>query len=265
MANAHGDFIWYELMTPDPAGAKAFYERFLPWSIDQQGSPMPGPMSGGAEYREIRAPEGHAGGVLTLTPEMLAQGAGPAWIGYVGVDDVDDAVARLREAGGAVHMEPMDMEGVGRMAMAADPLGATFYVMRGASDEDSTAYRTMSDGHVAWNELTTPDDARARKFYYALFGWTDGEEVPLGEMGRYRMFDQQGRSIGAIMEYAGEAPLQGWLYYIAVPDIDAAASGVAEGGGTVTQGPDPIPGDMFCLVANDPQGATFALVGPRKE
>ncbi len=26
-----GDFIWYELMTPDPAGAKAFYDAVVGW------------------------------------------------------------------------------------------------------------------------------------------------------------------------------------------------------------------------------------------
>ena len=41
-----------------------------------------------------RADGGNAGGVLRLTDEMREHGARPAWLGYVGVDDVDATVAR---------------------------------------------------------------------------------------------------------------------------------------------------------------------------
>ena len=37
--NSHGSFIWYELLTPDPEGAKAFYGAVVPgWTI---GEPIP--------------------------------------------------------------------------------------------------------------------------------------------------------------------------------------------------------------------------------
>ena len=39
--NPQGDFIWYELMTPDPAGAKAFYDAVVGWNI---GDPIGGPV-----------------------------------------------------------------------------------------------------------------------------------------------------------------------------------------------------------------------------
>ena len=29
----HGSWIWYELMTPDADGSKAFYERVVGWTI----------------------------------------------------------------------------------------------------------------------------------------------------------------------------------------------------------------------------------------
>ena len=262
MANAHGDFIWYELMTPDPAGAKAFYDAVVGWNMAAQGSPMPG----GVEYREILAQDGsHAGGVLTLTPDMAQGGARPAWIGYVGVENVDEAVARAQEAGGSVLMEPMDMEGIGRMALIADPFGAPIYVMRGHADMDSKAYQMMSPGHVAWNELSTPDPDAARSFYYALFNWTDGEAMPMGELGTYQMFDQNGQSIGGIMRMPEETMPPSWLYYIAVRDIDEAHRTIGAQGGQVLAEPQEVPGGMFCINAVDPQGAMFAVVGARRQ
>ena len=262
MANAHGDFIWYELMTPDPAGAKAFYDKVIGWNMQAQGNPMPN----GSEYREIMAQDGnHAGGVLTLTPQMAESGVRPAWFGYVAVEDVDAAVAKAKQAGGSVFMEPMDMEGVGRMAMLADPQGAPFYVMRGFPTEESRAYQVMSPGHVAWNELNTSDTEAARSFYYDLFGWTDGEAMPMGELGTYQMFNQNGQSIGGMIKVPGEAgsgPM--WQFYFAVEDIDEAHRVISANGGQVLQEPEEIPGGYYSLSAADPQGAMFGLAGPRK-
>ncbi|NJL28000.1 MAG: hypothetical protein HC897_08910, partial [Thermoanaerobaculia bacterium] len=31
---ARGRFVWYDLMTPDPAGAEAFYTRLLGWGTE---------------------------------------------------------------------------------------------------------------------------------------------------------------------------------------------------------------------------------------
>jgi predicted enzyme related to lactoylglutathione lyase len=45
---------------------------------------------------------------------------------------VADAVAKVRELGGSVVMEPMDAEGVGRFAVVTDPQGATFGVIENA-------------------------------------------------------------------------------------------------------------------------------------
>ena len=75
MTNPHGDFIWYELMTPDPDGAKRFYDAVVGWDIEAAPS-------GGMDYRMIAIPDGgNAGGVLRLTDEMHSHGARPVWLG----------------------------------------------------------------------------------------------------------------------------------------------------------------------------------------
>ena len=41
MANRHGDFIWYELLTSDPAAAEQFYGAVLGWRARRaEGSPV---------------------------------------------------------------------------------------------------------------------------------------------------------------------------------------------------------------------------------
>lgn len=256
MPNKHGDFIWYELMTPDPDAAKAFYDDVVGWTVEAAPS---GPM----DYRMIDTGAGLVGGVLRLTPEMQAQGARPGWVGYVGVDDVDASVAQLEAAGARTLMPAHDLQGVGRMAMMADPEGAPFYVMRGSSDGTSTAFLPGEDtyGHAVWNELAADDPARAIAFYGGAFGWRAEGGMPMGELGVYRFLHQGETAIGAVMPKVMGA--DGWLFYYHVPDIDGAAASVRSAGGTIEQEPIEIPGGAYSLAARDPHGARFGLVGRR--
>ena len=115
MTNPAGNFIWYELMTPDPDGAKAFYDAVVGWNIDAQPA-------GDMDYRMInRAGGGNAGGVLRLTDELQAQGARPVWLGYLGVDDVDAMISSVEHAGGKTLMPAQDRPGVGMSSRGPYP------------------------------------------------------------------------------------------------------------------------------------------------
>jgi predicted enzyme related to lactoylglutathione lyase len=204
---------------------------------------------------------------MAITPEMAEHGAQPAWVGYIGVDDVDASVAKLIALGGAVLMPAMDIEGVGRMAMVADPQGAPFYVMKGASDETSHSFAALAPkvGHCAWNELTTSDPEAAKSFYGALFGWSKQGEMDMGPTGKYEFLMASGDrfGIGAIMPKMPEMPVSMWTYYFRVPDIDAAVAAIKSNGGTPLMEPVEIPGGDYSMTALDSAGAAFGLVGPR--
>ncbi|GAA3997720.1 VOC family protein [Sphingomonas humi] len=263
MADQTGAFIWYELLTPDPDAAKAFYDAVVGWDIEPQPA---GPL----DYRMIRhSGGGNAGGVMRLSPDMASNGGRPVWLGYLAVGDVDSTVSAVVADGGKVHMPPTDMPGVGRIAMVTDPAGAPMYVMRptpppGQPDAVSDVFSVDQPQHVRWNELTTSDSAVAIDFYRRHFGWTQEGSMPMGPAGDYMFVQQGGVGIGAIMpKMQPDAPV-GWTYYIGVDDIDRATAAVNAGGGKVLMGPHEIPGGEFSLIGVDPQGASFGLVGPRK-
>lgn len=257
MANPHGTPIWYELMTSDPDAAKTFYDAVVGWTIEAE------PAMPGMDYRMITTSGGdNAGGVMRLTDEMIAGGAKPGWFFYIGVDDVDATVEKAKAAGAGVIMPAWTIEGVGRMALLHDPQGIPFYVMRGASPADSTAYDRMALGKCNWNELTTDDQQGALDFYGEVFGWTYPDTMPMGAMGDYVFIDVAGTQIGAIMQRPADAPPANWRFYFRSPDIEAAADKVKAGGGTVLHGPQDVPGGDRIIVVSDPEGVNVGIVGP---
>ena len=260
-----GGFIWYELMTPDPAAAKRFYDAVVGWDIAVDS------VAPGIEYRMIkRSDGGNAGGVLTLTEEMRSNGARPAWLGYLHAADVDAAVAAIEADGGQVTMPPWDQVGVGRLAMAAGPEGAPFYLMdplppEGDPGAVSDVFSTDQAQHVRWNELWSSDPERSVDFYTRHFGWGQEGDMDMGEMGKYRFVQHDGVMIGAIMPRMPDVPASMWNFYIGVDDIDRAAEAVSAGGGQVVNGPLEIPGGEYAVNAVDPAGALVGFVGPRQQ
>lgn len=266
MSNRAGGFVWYELMITDPEAASDFYGSVVGWKIGPNAMP-----DGGLDYRMIERDDGgFAGGVLKLSEQMIAGGARPAWMGYLHVADVDAKVEAFSAQGGQVHMPPMTMDGVGRMAMVTDPQGAPIYLMKpqppeGQDNMESDVFSPDKAQHVRWNELMTSDPDAAIAFYKQHFGWSQEGGMDMGELGTYAFIQHDGVGIGAIMPQMPEMPVSAWTYYMGVNDIDLAHSAIQASGGKILNGPMEIPGGEYALNALDPQGAAFGLVGPRKE
>ena len=156
--NANGRFVWYDLMTNDPEGAKRFYGELIGWKTSKWS---------GGDYEMWSAGEQMIGGIMSLPPE--AKGAPPHWLGYVAVEDVDATARKAQELGGKVHHPATDIPNVGRFAVLADPQGATFAVYRSATGGEAPDREGM--GHFSWAELNTTDWKSAWKFYSQLFPW----------------------------------------------------------------------------------------------
>lgn len=254
MANVKGTPIWYELLTNDADASKAFYEEVIGWKVT---SPEQGGVKG---YRMFETDSGFVGGMMQLSAEMRAGGAKPTWLFYVGVDDVDATAKKVAAKGGKVTMKPFDLPNVGRIAMISDPQDVPLYIMRGASEESSTAFDRHGMGKCNWNELATPDQEKGNAFYADVFGWTFPDKMKMPE-GEYVFVAAGETTIGATMPRTERAPL-GWLFYFRTPDIDAAAERLKKAGGKVHAGPMEVPGGDRVVVASDLHGVPFGIVGP---
>jgi uncharacterized protein len=114
LVNDVGAWNWNELVTPDVAAATAFYRELFGWSAQENPGPLPRTSFG---LGELLIGGGHA-----PTP---GEDPTPRWTVSFMVADADHSAARAQELGGSVLLPPMDIP-VGRLAIVADPQGASF-------------------------------------------------------------------------------------------------------------------------------------------
>lgn len=111
-----GHCAWNELSTTDPVGAWKFYGEQFGWTHD--GDLDMGPLG---KYEFIRS-DAMIGAIMPKMPEM----PGPAWTFYFRVADIDQAATKIREGGGNILVEPMEIPGGDFSLNALDPQGAAF-------------------------------------------------------------------------------------------------------------------------------------------
>jgi len=250
-------FFWYELMTDDADAAIDFYSDVVGWTAaDHPNSTTPG----GMRYTVLSAGESGIGGVMQLDEAMKNAGVKPMWLGYIHVTDTDDAVRRIKDAGGSIHVPPTDIPNVGRFAMAADPGGAPFYVMTPLPMDGPPPAAPDTPGHVSWRELYSSAGEKASfTFYSGLFGWQTMMEMPMGEMGTYRIFGDGTTQWGGMMDKPEHVPTSRWSFYVTVDSVERAAERAKARGGQVVMGPMEVPDGSWVIQGVDPQGAVFAL------
>ena len=100
------------------------------------------------------------------------------WNTYVWVESADEVASKVRDAGGAIVMEPFDVMDAGRMAVFTDPEGAVFCAWQ--AKEQRGAQVVNEHGSLNFNGLNTRDPEGAKSFYGSVFGWTTLGASPAG-------------------------------------------------------------------------------------
>ncbi|MFD0856681.1 VOC family protein, partial [Actinomadura adrarensis] len=173
------------------------------------------------------------------------------------VDDVQEAVRRVRESGGEAE-EPHE-EPYGRISMCTDDQGLTFAVYQDperSAPDISWSRSSASDpapGEIAYVTIEVPDSARAQTFFGNVLGWSftpgrvpDGWSVQVHGGEVYPMTGMHG---------GHDRPTVVPVY--AVNDIDAAVARVRAEGGTASD-PQRQPYGTLAECTDD-QGSRFYL------
>jgi predicted enzyme related to lactoylglutathione lyase len=254
---------------PDPEAAVGFYGGLFGWEFEDVMPPESPRRYFGARLRGLDV------AAIGSVPEGGPPTAG--WNTYFWVDDADEAASKVRDAGGGVESEPVDVPpDAGRTAVFTDPEGAVFRVWQ--AKQNRGAQLVNEPGSLNLNGLNTRDVEGAKRFYGAVFGWTTlainaGEMWTLPGFGdflerdnpdlRKQMaeaeapegFEDVVGMINPIPDDQPETPPH-WSVTFAVADADDTAAKATELGGAVIVPPFDAPWVRMTIIA-DPQGATF--------
>jgi predicted enzyme related to lactoylglutathione lyase len=242
---------WVDFGSPDLDASIEFYGGLFGWDVPEAENAE---QTGG--YRQAMKGGRPAGGMMPL----MQEGQPSAWTTYISVEDAEATATAVREAGGTVMAEPMDVLDLGKMAIFADPTGAVFGVWQPGTFAGAGV--VSEPGAIAWNELNTRDLEAAKSFYGAVFGWGFRDD-DMGEAGSYTTILLGESMVGGILDMSSrgvpEAIPPHWQVYFAVEDTDATIEAAKQAGGGVMVEPIDIPAGRFSILT-DPHGASFAVI-----
>jgi uncharacterized protein len=247
---APGTPCWVDFSSPDLDASIDFYGNLLGWEV-----PVGENTEETGGYRQAMKDDKPTAGMM---PQMQ-EGQPSAWTTYVSVEDGEATAEAVREGGGGVIAEPMDVLGLGTMAVFSDPGGAVFGIWQPGTFAGAGVVN--EPGAIAWNELNTRDLAAAKEFYGSVFGWTFEDTDMGGET--YTSIKLDDRAIGGAFDMsAREVPEQvppHWQVYFGVEDTDETIEEAKRRGGNVMIGPVDVPAGRFAILT-DPHGASFAVI-----
>lgn len=106
---------------------------------------------------------------------------------------------------------------------------------------------------IAWFDISSPDAARARRFYEELFGW------PVNAVDETYALVGDGGPAGGIGQAGPTSPYVGLVAYFQVKDVDGALEHAVRLGGTRVLDPVDTPVSRIA-VFTDPDGNHVGLV-----
>ena len=241
-----GRFVWHDLLTKDVAAAKRFYGELLGWRFEDT-------KRGERPYVLARSGGTLAAGIVDISANA---NAGPQWISYMSVADVDKAVAQVQSDGGKVLVEARNFPNA-RAAVIADPQGAPLglaQVRRSLPDPADPTPRQFF-----WDEYLAGDAAKALEFYKRLAGYEATiSESRLGV--DYHLLRKTRARAGLFQlppSATGVEP--NWLPYVMVDDPAGLAARVSGLGGRILLPAAPERRNSSLVVIADPGGAPLAL------
>ena len=244
---------WIELTTSDSDRGRAFYAQLFGWHAEEPNAEF------GGYFNFVKDGVPVAGGMAS----QPGGGVSNVWSIYLASPDANATTRLATEHRGAVHVQPMDVAGLGTMAMVGDAGGAAIGVWQPGSFTGFGVYGETNS--PAWFELHTREYRAALDFYRDVFHWTILEASDTPEF-RYAMLVDGDEQLAGIMDASAFLPagVPGqWSVYFGVDDADATLDKIVSLGGQIVRPAEDTPYGRLAEAA-DPMGAHFKLVAPNE-
>jgi len=245
-----GTPCWVDMSVADLDAAKAFYGPVVGWTFVDTGEAF--------GHYTLCQRDGHSAAAIS---SVMPGGDGPVpWTVYLASEDAAATAKLVTEYGGTLLVEPMEIPGMGVMAIAVDPTGGVFGIWQA---NDMVGFEIANEpGGVTWTDVRLTDIEVGRAFYSAVFGWSY-RTIP-GAPGDYGTvhLTPDGAAVGGIggMMGAPDGTPSHWLTYFSVADVDATHQQAVDLGATPLGSMANDFGRMGIFL--DPTGAVFALHQP---
>jgi len=249
---------WVDTLQPDPFITIRFYESLFGWKFISGGKIRQEP-PGDYYVAQLRGRD--VAGVGPLLRK--AAGLQPNWTTHIRVESANATLAAAIAAGGKALIEPFDLTPAGRMALLADPTGATFAVWKPKHRRGAQVINEA--GAWALSTLNTNDLRASQEFYGSVFGWK-AEVLSGGQLTIFRLPGYFGgeptqpvpRDVVAIMQSVNPGQHPQWGVDFWIDDVDLVSERAAELGGVVVLEPRDS-GSFRYAVLEDSQGAVFTV------
>ncbi|MCW7941215.1 hydrolase [Streptomyces hygroscopicus] len=243
-----GTPCWADAMFSDLEGAKRFYGDVLGWTFGESS----------AEYGNYTQAYADGKAVAAVVPPMPGQEGHSAWCLYFASPDSAATARKIRDNGGEVLMEPMQVGDFGTMTLARDPSGAVFGLWQAGTHEGFEARGVP--GAYCWAEVFTREPEKSDAFFPAVFPYR-AKQIDDAAVD-FRIFELDGGPVLGRMKMTDDFPPEVPPYinvYFAVDNCDAAVERATKQGGVLRFGPLDSPFGRFAALS-DPQGANFSVI-----
>ncbi|MFO8027678.1 MAG: VOC family protein [Opitutales bacterium] len=245
-----GKFIWGDLFAEYPLQLGKFYSQVFGWNLRRFGTDK-------TAYWLLSNDDQPVAGIVRHSLKEKKPGSLQArWVGYISVEDVEEAAERVVEEGGKLLLPPREVPDRGSLAIATDSEGTIIGFMH--SDSGDPPDRLAAVGEWVWVQLFSADPAKAVSFYQDVFE-LEGEPDTRTESEDDFLLVSGGHSRASLVPFQRNSRRGGWLGFVRVTDVEETIQAATDIGGRVIMDPETVEETGRMAVIADPYGGVVGL------
>ena len=212
-----GSFLWFDLVTSDPAKVGTYYEKLFGWKISKA--------AGEDNYDLITNRGTLIGGIASIKGDEQA-----VWLGSLSVASVPKAIGKVKQLGGKILEPAQKVDDRGIIAIVEDNMGAALVLLDTGSRDPVS--RSPKLGDWLWTDLFTKNIEKSSKFYKELVGLKH-KRVTNKKKKQIDLLSLDGKIKSGMVKIPWKHVTPTWLPYIRVKNVTTTMKRSVQLGGKI--------------------------------